>query len=59
MTNRVFWSDVLLDYIETVDYDGQNRVNIIRGPNNVPAPNRLYFVAAKVVVVTVAKVLLM
>ena len=40
-TSRVFWSDILLDYIETVDYNGQNRVNIVRGPKNVPAPNRL------------------
>ena len=40
-TNRIFWSDILLDYIETVDYNGQNRVNIVRGSKQVPAPNRL------------------
>ena len=40
VARRVYWSDILLDYIETVDYNGQNRVNIVRGPANVPAPNR-------------------
>ena len=25
ITKRVYWSDILLDYIETVDYDGKNR----------------------------------
>lgn len=40
-TRRVFWSDILLDYIETVDYNGQNRQQIIRGPTNVPAPSRI------------------
>ena len=40
-TKRVFWSDILLDYIETVDYRGENRQQIIRGPNNVPAPSRI------------------
>ena len=40
-TRRVFWSDILLDYIETVDYKGQNRHQIIRGPVNVPAPTRI------------------
>lgn len=28
---RVFWCDSLLDYIETVDYMGNNRVLILRG----------------------------
>jgi low density lipoprotein-related protein 2 len=41
ITKRVFWSDILLDYIETVDYDGNDRHNIIRGPANVPAPTRI------------------
>ena len=40
VARRVYWSDILLDYIETVDYNVQNRVNIVRGPANVPAPNR-------------------
>ena len=40
-TKRVFWSDILLDYIETVDYKGENRQQIIRGPVNVPAPSRI------------------
>ena len=25
VAQRVYWSDILLDYIETVDYNGQNR----------------------------------
>jgi low density lipoprotein-related protein 2 len=41
VTQRVFWSDILLDYIETVDYEGKNRHNIVRGPANVPAPTRI------------------
>ena len=41
VAQRVYWSDILLDYIETVDYNGQNRFNIVRGPSNVPAPNRI------------------
>ena len=41
ITRRVFWSDILLDYIETVDYNGKNRQQIIRGPSNVPAPSRI------------------
>ena len=41
VAQRVYWSDILLDYIETVDYNGQNRVNIVRGPTYVPAPNRI------------------
>lgn len=28
---RVFWCDSLLDYIETVDYNGNNRFLILRG----------------------------
>ena len=41
ITRRVYWSDILLDYIETVDYNGKNRQQIIRGPTNVPAPSRI------------------
>ena len=41
VNKRLYWSDILLDYIETVDYNGENRHNIIRGPNNVPAPSRI------------------
>lgn len=31
---RVFWCDSLLDYIETVDYMGNNRFLILRGMKN-------------------------
>lgn len=31
VTQRVFWCDSLLDYIETVDYRGANRHFVIRG----------------------------
>ena len=31
ITKRVFWCDSLLDYIETVDYEGGNRVLVVRG----------------------------
>ena len=40
ITKRVFWCDSLLDYIETVDYNGENRVLIIRG-HTIPSPSRL------------------
>lgn len=40
-TRRVFWCDSLLDYIETVDYDGGNRFLVVRGAANVPAASRL------------------
>ena len=40
-SNTADQSDILLDYIETVDYNGQNRHQIIRGPVNVPAPTRI------------------
>lgn len=40
IAKRVFWCDSLLDYIETVDYDGQNRYLVLRGPA-VPSPFRL------------------
>jgi low density lipoprotein-related protein 2 len=31
ITQRVFWCDSLLDYIETVDYNGGNRHAVVRG----------------------------
>jgi low density lipoprotein-related protein 2 len=31
VTKRVFWCDSLLDYIETVDYNGLNRHFVVRG----------------------------
>ncbi len=40
-TKRVYWSDVLLDYIETVTYTGEGRQQVIRGPVNVPMPSRI------------------
>ena len=41
VTRRVFWCDALLDYIETVDYDGQNRFLVVRGAANVPSASKL------------------
>lgn len=40
VAKRVFWCDSLLDYIETVDYEGANRVMILRG-QQVPSPSRI------------------
>lgn len=40
ISKRVFWCDSLLDYIETVNYDGEHRVMILRG-QQVPSPSRL------------------
>lgn len=40
ISKRVFWCDSLLDYIETVDYEGQHRVMVLRG-QQVPSPSRL------------------
>ena len=40
-TKRIFWCDSLLDYIESVDYDGRNRFLVVRGAANVPAASRL------------------
>ncbi|XP_039499245.1 low-density lipoprotein receptor-related protein 2 isoform X1 [Drosophila santomea] len=37
---RVFWCDSLLDYIESVDYEGAHRVMVLRG-QQVPSPSRL------------------
>lgn len=31
IAKRVFWCDSLLDYIETVDYEGKGRVLVLRG----------------------------
>lgn len=31
LARRVFWCDSLLDYIETVDYDGAHRFLVLRG----------------------------
>jgi low density lipoprotein-related protein 2 len=31
IVKRVYWCDLLLDYIETADYMGRNRVMILRG----------------------------
>lgn len=40
IAKRVFWCDSLLDYIETVDYDGNRRHMVVRG-QSVPSPSRL------------------
>ncbi|KAF0767414.1 low-density lipoprotein receptor-related protein 2, partial [Aphis craccivora] len=40
LDKRLYWCDSLLDYIETVDYDGNDRHLILRGPQ-VPSPSRL------------------
>lgn len=40
ISRRVFWCDSLLDYIETVDYDGERRHLVLRG-QQVPSPSRL------------------
>jgi low density lipoprotein-related protein 2 len=40
ISKRVYWCDSLLDYIETVDYEGNRRVMILRG-QQVPSPSRL------------------
>lgn len=31
ITHRIFWCDSLLDYIETVTYEGTGRTAIVRG----------------------------
>lgn len=33
LAKRVFWCDSLLDYIETVDYNGKHRYLVLRGNN--------------------------
>lgn len=40
IAKRVFWCDSLLDYIETVDYEGRHRFLVVRG-QSVPSPSRL------------------
>lgn len=40
ISKRIFWCDSLLDYIETVNYDGQHRFLVLRG-QPVPSPSRL------------------
>jgi len=40
IAKRIFWCDSLLDYIETADYRGHNRVMILRG-SQVPSAIRL------------------
>uniref|UniRef100_T1IUN7 EGF-like domain-containing protein n=1 Tax=Strigamia maritima TaxID=126957 RepID=T1IUN7_STRMM len=36
--NRIYWCDSLLDYIETVDYNGKK---VVRGSTNIPSANKL------------------
>jgi len=31
IAKRIFWCDSLLDYIETVDYNGKGRFLVLRG----------------------------
>lgn len=40
IAKRIFWCDSLLDYIDTVDYNGERRFQIIRG-QSVPNPSRI------------------
>ncbi|KAF5276464.1 hypothetical protein FQA39_LY06533 [Lamprigera yunnana] len=40
IAKRVYWCDSLLDYIETIDYEGQSRHLVVRG-QSVPNPSRL------------------
>lgn len=47
VAKRVYWCDSLLDYIETVDYNGQKRFLVIRG-QQVPSPARLAIFESKV-----------
>ncbi|XP_049818680.1 low-density lipoprotein receptor-related protein 2 [Aethina tumida] len=47
IAKRVYWCDSLLDYIETVDYYGQNRFLVIRG-QSVPSPARLALFESRV-----------
>lgn len=41
VNQRILWCDSQLDQIVTVDYNGNNRVTLIRGSTKVPAPVRL------------------
>ncbi|XP_056632979.1 low-density lipoprotein receptor-related protein 2 isoform X2 [Diorhabda sublineata] len=47
ITKRVYWCDSLLDYIETVDYEGGKRFLVLRG-QQVPNPSRLTLFESKV-----------
>lgn len=47
LARRIFWCDSLLDYIETVDYEGLNRFLVLRG-QPVPSPSRLAVFESKV-----------
>lgn len=40
IAKRIYWCDSLLDYIETADYQGRNRIMILRGLQ-IPSPTRL------------------
>lgn len=47
IAKRVYWCDSLLDYIETVDYEGGQRVMVLRG-QMVPSPARLALFESRV-----------
>ncbi|KAJ8924543.1 hypothetical protein NQ315_000691, partial [Exocentrus adspersus] len=47
IARRVYWCDSLLDYIETVDYNGKNRFLVVRG-QPVPSPARLALFESRV-----------
>ncbi|KAJ8949001.1 hypothetical protein NQ314_008307 [Rhamnusium bicolor] len=47
IARRVYWCDSLLDYIETVDYEGQSRFLVVRG-QQVPSPARLALFESRV-----------
>lgn len=47
IAKRVFWCDSLLDYIETVDYNGHRRFLVVRG-QSVPSPARLALFESRV-----------
>lgn len=54
---RLFWCDNLLDYIETVDYEGKNRFLILRGKTvyvdiNTSMCNNLWLKAVKYTLLT-------
>lgn len=36
VAQRVFWCDALLDYVETIAYDGTGRTVVIRGEADKP-----------------------
>ncbi|XP_043497943.1 low-density lipoprotein receptor-related protein 2 isoform X2 [Polistes fuscatus] len=47
ITRRIYWCDALLDYIETADYYGRNRVIVVKG-SQVPSPVRLTLFESKI-----------